>query len=535
MKIPVICTTVLVEKSPQAIPLGAACIASSIKNNESLAKQCDVSLFAISQEDESFSQEFYTNQLIQKCNNQKGIICFSVFVWNRIFLEKTSSFLRKKGFITIAGGPEVTANPNSFSDFDYLVCGQGEESVPQLIEKIIKNNLQISNVNPHIIPSSKVQVENLTSPYLDGTLNLKEYDGALWELARGCPFSCSYCYESKGEKKVNLFPQERLEKELDLFAKENISQVFVLDPTYNANKQRALHFLNLIAKKTPNTFYYFEARAEFIDKELARAFTKFPCAVQIGLQSSDENVLKLVNRNFDKNKFLKGINHLNQEGVIFGFDLIYGLPGESLQGFKKGIDFALSLYPNNLELFCLSVLPGTDLADRADDLHLNYQKEPPYHVINTKLFSEKDMKIAKEISNACTFFYNQGRAVAWFNSVCKVLKVKPSAFFENFAKYILDNSIQTDCDFSHKQIEKIQLEFVKKQLEQKNLKKYILLSQDLIVLNGALSRTTDTGIFETVNLNYPAEYLLSPYASDFDFFIKNVKVKPNKVNTKNLY
>ena len=130
--------------------------------------------------------------------------------------------MHKKGFITIAGGPEVTANLNSFSDFDYLVCGQGEESVPQLIEQIIKNNLQTSNVNPHIIPSSKVQVENLTSPYLDGTLNLKEYDGALWELARGCPFSCSYCYESKGEKKVNLFPQERLEKELDLFAKENI-------------------------------------------------------------------------------------------------------------------------------------------------------------------------------------------------------------------------------------------------------------------------------------------------------------------------
>ena len=48
MKIPVICTTVLVEKSPQAIPLGAACIASSLKNNEFLAKECDVSLFAIS-------------------------------------------------------------------------------------------------------------------------------------------------------------------------------------------------------------------------------------------------------------------------------------------------------------------------------------------------------------------------------------------------------------------------------------------------------------------------------------------------------
>ena len=76
------------------------------------------------------------------------------------------------------------------------------------------------------------------------------------------------------------------------------------------------------------------------------------------------------------------------------------------------------------------------------------------------------------------------------------------------------------------------MEFVKKQFEQKNLKKYLLLVQDLIILNGALSRTTDIGVFETVNLNYPADYLLSPYATDFDFFIKNVKIKPNKVNTK---
>ena len=112
-------------------------------------------------------------------------------------------------------------------------------------------------------------------------------------------------------------------------------------------------------------------------------------------------------------------------------EAIANLASERLKrGFELGKKFfLLCCFPNNLELFCLSVLPGTDLADRADELNLNYQKKPPYHVINTKLFSEKDMKIAKEISTACTFFYNQGRAVAWFNSVCKVLKVKPSAFF----------------------------------------------------------------------------------------------------------
>ena len=149
--------------------------------------------------------------------------------------------------------------------------------------------------------------EVLSSPYLDGTIDVAKYGGALWELARGCPFKCSYCYESKGEKKVSYFPLERLEKEIELFAKKNISQVFVLDPTYNASKERAIKMLKIIEKKAPGMFFYFEARAEFIDRELAQAFSRVPCALQIGLQSADEAVLKNVHRTLDKKKFIRNI------------------------------------------------------------------------------------------------------------------------------------------------------------------------------------------------------------------------------------
>ena len=61
--------------------------------------------------------------------------------------------------------------------------------------------------------------------------------------------------------------------------------------------------------------------------------------------------------------------------MIFGFDLIYGLPGDNLSGFCNSIDFALNLMPNNLELFCLSVLPGTDLFDAAKGYGLVFQEE----------------------------------------------------------------------------------------------------------------------------------------------------------------
>lgn len=550
MKIPVICTTLLIEKSPQALPLGAACIASAIKNHPKLNGLADVRLKDFCIEDESFkclknqdvAAQYITDELLkvaEKINTDESsyIFCFSVFVWNVVLLEKTSILLRNKGCICIAGGPEITAHPDFYKGFDYTVSGEGEVSVPDLIYSIFINKKHISdykksemsNKTDKVIISQLPELSVLNSPYLDGIIDPAQYEGALWELARGCPFKCSYCYESKGAKTVRLFPMERIKAELELFAEKKIPQVFVLDPTYNVNKKRAVELLRLIASKTPNTFYYFEARAEFIDRELAREFTKIPCALQIGLQSANEEVLRLVNRPWDKKKFLRGISILNEEGVTFGLDLIFGLPGETFASFRDGLDFALSLYPNNLEVFCLSVLPGTDLYDRADALGLEYEKTPPYHVIKNKVFSTDDMKKAKKIATACCVFYNNGRAVPWFNSVCRILKIKGSKLLEFFYdKKLSGNQKLIEC-CEHYEIEKIQLDFLRELFAERKLERYYHAAEDIIKFYGAISRTTDTGKSENLQLNYNAEYVASDYASDIKWFTENLKTQPCRI------
>ena len=534
MKIPVICTTLLIEKSPQALPLGAACIATAIKHDSELKDLCEVSLKAFCLEDKDFPKDkiiaadYIAEKLIEKAGNCKGaIFCFSCFVWNVGILETAAKILREKGFVCIAGGPEITAHPSFYKGFDYTVSGEGEISVPLLIKKIIQ--LQKSD---NIIISKSPELECLTSPYLDGMINPSEYGGVLWELARGCPFKCAYCYESKGEKTVRLFPMEKIKAELDLFAKKKVPQVFVLDPTYNVNKKRAIELLRLIASKTPDTFYYFEARAEFIDRELAREFTRIPCALQIGLQSANEETLKLVNRPFDKKKFIRGLTVLNEEGVTFGLDLIYGLPGESFGSFREGIDFAVSMLPNNLEIFCLSVLPGTDLFERADGLGLEYEKEPPYHVIKTNLFSMDDMERARRLAGSCSYFYNAGRAVSWFNAVCRVLKMKASKIFEIFyQKNTMLCENVCNCECKHADIEKVQLHFLKEIFNERGMMKYIHVVEDIVKFYGAISRTTDTGKGEVVVLNYNAEYVASEYASDIRWFYENIKPQKCKIQT----
>lgn len=534
MKIPVICTTLLIEKSPQALPLGAACIATAIKHNMELKDFCEVSLKAFCLEDKDFpndkiiAADYISEELIEKAGNCKGaIFCFSCFVWNVVILETAAKILREKGFVCIAGGPEITAHPSFYKGFDYTVSGEGEISVPLLIKKIIQ--LQKSD---KIIISKSPELECMTSPYLDGMIDPSEYGGVLWELARGCPFKCAYCYESKGEKTVRLFPMEKIKAELDFFAKKKVPQVFVLDPTYNVNKKRAIELLRLIASKTPDTFYYFEARAEFIDRELAREFTRIPCALQIGLQSANEETLKLVNRPFDKKKFIRGLTVLNEEGVTFGLDLIYGLPGESFGSFREGIDFAVSMLPNNLEIFCLSVLPGTELADIADALGLDYKKEPPYHVVKTKLFSCEDMERARKIAASCSYFYNAGRAVSWFNAVCRVLKMKASKIFEIFyQKNTMLCENVCNCECNHADIEKVQLHFLKEIFNERGMMKYIHVVEDIVKFYGAISRTTATGKGEVVVLNYNAEYVASEYASDIRWFYENIKPQKCKIQT----
>ena len=540
MKIPVICTTLLIEKSPQALPLGAACIASAVKNCSELVGAVDVSLKAFCLEDEEFPNErnaatkYIAEKLIEYAGGTESsgnaIFCFSCFVWNISLLEASAKKLREKGFVCIAGGPEITAHPSFYKGFDYTVSGEGEISVPQLISQIIGKSEKSDKVIISPIPDLSL----IHSPYLDGIIDPSEYEGALWELARGCPYKCAYCYESKGQKTVRMFPMERIKAELELFASKKVPQVFVLDPTYNVNKKRAVELLRLIASKTPDTFYYFEARAELIDRELAREFTRIPCALQIGLQSANADVLRLVNRPFDKKKFIHGLSILNEEGVTFGLDLIYGLPGETFGSFRDGIDFAISQYPNNLEIFCLSVLPGTDLFDRADGLGLVYEKEAPYHVIKTKELSVDDMRRAEKLSKACTCFYNSGRAVPWFNSVCRLLKFKPSKFFELFYEKYTDfcKQLCSQCGHeSHVEIEKIQLEFLREQCKQKNMQRYYPAIEDIVKFYGAISRTTDTGKNEVVSLNYDAEYVASDYASDIKYFVENLRPKKCRIQT----
>ena len=170
--------------------------------------------------------------------------------------------------------------------------------------------------------------------------------------------------------------------------------------------------------------------------------------------------------------------------------------------------------------------------ERADGLGLEYEKEPPYHVIKTKQFSVEDMERARRLAAACSYFYNAGRAVTWFNAVCRVLRMKPSKFFELlYQKQGALCEAVCSCECKHSDIEKIQLDFLRELFLERGLGKYFNVVEDVVKFYGAISRTTDTGREETLVLHYNADYVASDYASDIRWFAENIKPQKCRIRT----
>ncbi len=303
---------------------------------------------------------------------------------------------------------------------------------------------------------------------------------------------------------VRRFPLERVRAELQLFAALDLCEVFVLDPTFNYHQPTAKELLRIMAQEGQGLHFSLEIRAERVDRELAELFAAINCSLQIGLQSADPSLLRDINRDFDPEEFSDKVLLLHEAGVCYGFDLIYGLPGDSLEGFLASFDYALSLIPNHLDIFPLAVLPGTRLADKAGERGLDYQKQPPYQVRSSATFSAADMPQAARIATACDLFYNRGRAVPWFAMVLNSLECSPSEFFLQLIE-TLPAALPADPL-------PLQKHFISAQFEKRRQPQVAALCCDLLNYFGLVEPLFDSPALEPQPTRATSEFAVNPHS-----------------------
>ncbi len=309
------------------------------------------------------------------------------------------------------------------------------------------------------------------------------------------------------------FTSSELESQIATLQEKGITEFSIHDASLAKDKRRVLKIINLIAQYAPDLFVSILADASVIDREVAAAATQIFCSFDIPLevQSKGGKIL------FDKKFYSAKARLLNDFGLVFGFQLTYAqVAGDSLKLFLDRLDFAVQQYPNHI-----------DFAQT-----MNSEEEKTAKV--TGFFSAQDIRYARDLAFSCRTFYSSGRAVPWFLSVLKPLRIYASRFFADFAEWQRCNN----CDYRsgfvpeavpHKEIEKMQILFLEQKYEEKGQHSLIMLVKDIVAINGAMSRVAGEGEESTIVTSYNPDDLLSEEAFDLAAFCENVCMEECKV------
>lgn len=439
----IVLATLHVRRSAQAIPLAAGCLAAALP--EELRRRTRlVDLFP-----EQTTEEMAALILAE----DPQLVAFPTYVWNRVQIVALSELLhrRQPELFLACGGPEATGDHAKLAaEAPWLIImrGEGEAIFSKLAAALaakepFEHLPGITLMRQGLLTSepelpSADDWSTFSSPWLSGVLVPEAGGGVLWETSRGCAFSCDYCFDSRGQDGVRELAWQRLMAELELFVAADVSQIWVLDSTFNFPPERGRALLELLLEKAPHIHFHIEAKAEFLDRRTIHLLGQLSCSVQFGLQSVNPAALKAVHRPLDLEHLGRQAHLLEAENVIYGFDLIYGLPGDSYPLFCASLDAALGFSPNHVHMFPLSVLPGTRLARQKDRHGLLAQSEPPYEIISSASWTREDILKSRLLAAATDLFYNSGRAVAFFPALLKTLDVTPTRFLEDFCRWAID-------------------------------------------------------------------------------------------------
>lgn len=185
-----------------------------------------------------------------------------------------------------------------------------------------------------------------------------------------CGSKCYYCDFYSGPLKcdhgeyVNCLLKE-LDARIGLLGDE-ISTVYVGGGTPSKLQRKELaRLLERLNRLRPEEFTV-EVNPEDVDEELTSLLVDAGVnRVSMGVQSMDDEELKSIGRRHTALQATEAVEILRRGGVKnISLDLIYGLPGQSLQSWENSLERVLELNPKHLSAYSLSYEPGTLLWTR---------------------------------------------------------------------------------------------------------------------------------------------------------------------------
>lgn len=361
---------------------------------------------------------FASDKIITKyiLETSPDIVAFCTYLWNAERHLKIAEIIKEQNssIKIIFGGPEVQAESFLFykqrKQVDLFFSGEGEWFFKNYFNNInFNNHKKIFNENTIISQPQNELISDseITEPFTSKMLNPLPDGSIFLELTRGCPYKCSYCFYSKNSYKIREIPFQNLVKAIEMSNFLSLNEIYILSPTFNKTKDFKEN-LKLLSKINKNIKLHTEMRASGIDKETANLIYKAGFrSLEVGLQSLNIKALEKIGRHGNIEEELIGIKNLKDANIEIKIGIIPGLPGDNVNTFKQTIDELVSKgFSDNIEFYPLMLLPGTKIRNEVKQENINFQKKPPYFIIESNGFTFDNILDLKEYIEQITGFYS---------------------------------------------------------------------------------------------------------------------------------
>lgn len=361
------------------------------------------------------------------------IIGFSIYIWN---VEETGAVIGLLKQVApqikiIVGGPEVSFpndQPELVTHVDYVITGPGERSFYQLCAQLLDDKQPLN----HIIAGEAIPLEQLNLPYAcyddEDIRNRLIYV----EASRGCPFKCEFCLSAL-DKTAKAFELEKFLQAMDELHKRGARNFKFIDRTFNLKASTSVAILEFfLARMSDDLYLHFEVIPDQLPDLLKDALVKFPAEslqFEIGVQTFDPDIQNLISRKQNNDKTRENLRWLRENtGAHIHADLIFGLPGDSLENFGASFDQLIVLKPQEIQLGILKRLRGAPINRHSDNYQLRYNPRSPYNILSTRDIDFSTMQRVNRFARFWDMIGNSGR----FSDTLPVLLADDP--FQNFLK-----------------------------------------------------------------------------------------------------
>ena len=363
---------------------------------------------------------------------ESDVVCFHVFSST---MPKTIEYINKikaarpEMPIVMGGTHASVMSEDTLQYCDVVVRKEGDETLPELLHEW-QNGGDLSNIlgitywdNGRVRnnPDRPFAQEFETIPDLElihGYMNWPKWKliknlKMRWQLiqtSRGCPYDCSFCIAPR-----ELGRGYRLRSIDNVIADIKYQQklvgskyFFMVDNHFTVNRQRTKDLLNRIIEEKIDWYGICFTRMEVArDEELLSLLKKAQInTLYMGLESFDNNVLKLLNKAQTQEGLRKSLVRIKAHGLRVLGSFVMGSDEDTVESIRSTIDSAIEVDIDYTALFPLSGYPEYN----SPNIKINRFLLPSWDRLDGTfvMFLPKNMKpstLQREINRAYKKFY----------------------------------------------------------------------------------------------------------------------------------